>query len=1394
MMRKTGDQTTICGIDTRHLYRRLLSGAAVLGVATSLSLGQSFSDDFTTATVEAVEPDGWQTDSSPPGIETYQVITSGAPSGSLDGKVLKITANNSTAPDYDYKRPKVRTIETYGSGEYQWRVYIPSSNQTSNLGANSALAAWLNTSSSANNGLNAREIDFEIGYGRPEDREHYGLNDTGAPSDALMVWMTIQPDRSSGTKGDTVAWEPANPADHFSPDQWYLLTMELERNEFGHYEVSWYIQKDDRGSGGSLGTKFLGRTATMTGYGEVDSPFHIYCSVEDFGDRDTDGDNIPNANTGGFIGTHATNTPQVGYFDSVSYTPPTGTPNLITDVSTDDIGTGDGEWVSSSGSAVLTVGEPAPEGSPTSITTVDGDTTEWHVNNPTITDQNVYDIGAFPDPYVDTTTSPAPSPAPDGNRAGEWTRFGVPFVGITLDTRDTTNGPYLTYQAKSVNSSFTVLETITETDGDVWISKESRTLTSGYQTYERQLTTTNMKLVDPSGGGDFDLDVKYIGFEVTGSTSSNGQTVSFDDVKFKSTPTGSLTTVTDVNSDSIATVAGIPPDGNSANLADKRWYYFGNGHGVAPSLNTDSGSDKNVTMTLAKNAGTVKGTVVYDVDGASDDLYADTTEFPLNKTVRLEADWDPAGASAPPAGTFNGNPWIGIRYYTTDTKTPTGTLGYNDTTGTDISSGPVISADIKYLGDSVAPKVYLEVVDADQEIWTSKTPQTLSTDMTTHSFKIEKANFFRNGFSPVYTDSSGNAKNGGDHVQDYDLATWNDPSIPPTRSNVLNTDKIQAVSLLFVSDHGGVSSDTPTFIVDKIEWNATPDVTNQSLVATVASWSGLPHFFITYDIPGSGIDMTNDPVISYQMRHENRTSGVTNNPTVEFLFTDGTTNTTWCTYSNHSLKDVYRKGFNQELIPANFFRYSGSGAWAIDNIVDLGWAVVGNGASSGKSVVQIDDVYWASELPADPPSLPVLTSIEAPDTTIDFGEFEPDSIHDPDTDDDHQLGFPPSTANPAFPYGIDEGTWFAFGTAYESHEVNINPDGQTASGFSEGERYLTIRADWNLGTGANLRFLPYDYDTLDLSGGHAINYRVRASNDPAVGTTTHNIVVIDRDGTIATSAADSSITTSATYDEKSVDLSSLTIQEAGNTAGLDLTKIGLIGIDFKNTTTHTTGDTQTFFIDYLRDVSAAPSGLTATEDGSSEIDLAWTDNSPNEAGFKIERRTGSGGTWSEIHTTAANATSYSDTGLSANTTYFYRVRSYITEGNSNYSAEASDSTGPPPPPSLASINFSFGGGSGYVSGTISNMPAPSTSYNVRTWVKTDIYYRAGKDISPASNGSFNASGLWGSAGSGTKIYVTLHPDSTDPWGTGTAAGSLSTWQWPSGLGTGAIVFGPFDTN
>ncbi len=83
----------------------------------------------------------------------------------------------------------------------------------------------------------------------------------------------------------------------------------------------------------------------------------------------------------------------------------------------------------------------------------------------------------------------------------------------------------------------------------------------------------------------------------------------------------------------------------------------------------------------------------------------------------------------------------------------------------------------------------------------------------------------------------------------------------------------------------------------------------------------------------------------------------------------------------------------------------------------------------------------------------------------------------------------------------------------------------------------------------------------------------------------------------------------------------------------------------------------------------APTALSARALRNRKIRLAWSDNSSNEAGFKIEHST-NGTTWAQIATVAANSTGFTETGLTAGVTYSYRVRAYNSAGDSAYSNTA----------------------------------------------------------------------------------------------------------------------------
>jgi hypothetical protein len=82
---------------------------------------------------------------------------------------------------------------------------------------------------------------------------------------------------------------------------------------------------------------------------------------------------------------------------------------------------------------------------------------------------------------------------------------------------------------------------------------------------------------------------------------------------------------------------------------------------------------------------------------------------------------------------------------------------------------------------------------------------------------------------------------------------------------------------------------------------------------------------------------------------------------------------------------------------------------------------------------------------------------------------------------------------------------------------------------------------------------------------------------------------------------------------------------------------------------------------------APANDLTASVNGTSVV-LSWTDGSTNETGFKVERKVSATAAWETITTTAANATSYTVSGLSAGT-YWFRVIATNNNGDAMSSSE-----------------------------------------------------------------------------------------------------------------------------
>lgn len=110
----------------------------------------------------------------------------------------------------------------------------------------------------------------------------------------------------------------------------------------------------------------------------------------------------------------------------------------------------------------------------------------------------------------------------------------------------------------------------------------------------------------------------------------------------------------------------------------------------------------------------------------------------------------------------------------------------------------------------------------------------------------------------------------------------------------------------------------------------------------------------------------------------------------------------------------------------------------------------------------------------------------------------------------------------------------------------------------------------------------------------------------------------------------------------------------------------------------------------------APNLLTITSVSANVIALSWVDTASNETSFELERDAGAG--FVVLTSTVTDVVTYSDGGLSAGTTYVYRVRAVNAGGPSAWSDSASATT--PAGQGNNGGGGSSGGGCGLGSGAL----------------------------------------------------------------------------------------------
>lgn len=177
---------------------------------------------------------------------------------------------------------------------------------------------------------------------------------------------------------------------------------------------------------------------------------------------------------------------------------------------------------------------------------------------------------------------------------------------------------------------------------------------------------------------------------------------------------------------------------------------------------------------------------------------------------------------------------------------------------------------------------------------------------------------------------------------------------------------------------------------------------------------------------------------------------------------------------------------------------------------------------------------------------------------------------------------------------------------------------------------------------------------------------------------------------------------------------------------------------------------------------AAPTGLTATAASSSQINLSWTASS-GATSYNVLRATTSGGPYSTV-ATGVTTTTYSDTGLTASTTYYYVVQAVNGVGTSGNSNEASATTQaaatvPAAPTALTataarkagkiSLSWTQSTGSGLTNnkvyrGTTTGGPyslvatiSPTTSYNDSGLTSGTTYYYVVTAVNSAGESAYS---------------------------------------------------------
>lgn len=232
--------------------------------------------------------------------------------------------------------------------------------------------------------------------------------------------------------------------------------------------------------------------------------------------------------------------------------------------------------------------------------------------------------------------------------------------------------------------------------------------------------------------------------------------------------------------------------------------------------------------------------------------------------------------------------------------------------------------------------------------------------------------------------------------------------------------------------------------------------------------------------------------------------------------------------------------------------------------------------------------------------------------------------------------------------------------------------------------------------------------------------------------------------------------------------------------------LGLILITSCSTTTDSDGTKTTTVVPF------APTNLTGKALSSTEINLTWTDNSTNELGFKVERKTGSG-SYSIVGMTTTNELNFNDVNLSPSTTYTYRVYAYNGTGNSlTYSNEITLTTNTPIilPSLTTTIVSSITGNSALSGGNVTSDGGANITARGIVWnTNTNPTIASNKTVDGIGTGTYTS--ILQNLTSSTTFYVRAYATNS----IGTSYGNEISFTTKNiNLNNGLVAYFPFNGN